>query len=133
MSLLNKINRMEKLHALIHFRKSGTPEQLAERLGISRSCLYNLIEELKVYNLPISYSRSLQTFFYKQEIEFAHLCKVEIIEDKSELGNINGGSFQFFLPSSFIGRKESIFAPVSREYKESAHRLIRCGKKRFQI
>jgi len=109
MSLLNKINRIEKLHTLIQQKRSGTPEQLAEQFGISRSCLYNLIEELKDCNLPILYSRRLQTFFYEKEVEFTLLFKVEIIEDKSELGNINGGSFNFsFRPVLLDGRNLSL-------------------------
>jgi len=109
MNFRTRIKRMEKLHALIQQRKSGTPEQLAEQFGISRSCLYNLIEELKDCNLPICYSRSLQTFFYEKEVEFTLLFKVEIIEDKSELRKINGGVFNFsFRPVLLDGRNLSL-------------------------
>lgn len=40
MNLLNSINRVDQLHQLIQLQKTGTPKQLAVRLGVSRAKLY---------------------------------------------------------------------------------------------
>jgi len=79
MKIIETFERIKLLHALILQKKTGTPDQLAKRLGISRTCLYNLIDELKGYNLPIDYSKSLTTFFYEQDVVFTFLFKIMLM------------------------------------------------------
>jgi len=69
MNLLQNVQSVDKLHALILQKNTGTPKELAQRLGISRSSLYILIDELNGLNLTISYSRKLETFYYEKKIE----------------------------------------------------------------
>lgn len=69
MNLLQNVQSVDKLHALILQKNTGTPKELAQRLGISRSNLYILIEELNGLNLTIIYSRKLETFYYEKKIE----------------------------------------------------------------
>ena len=59
-----KFNRMEKLHALIREKKTGSPKKLAERLGVNRTMLYLLIDELSSITVAIGYSRKFETFYY---------------------------------------------------------------------
>jgi len=68
MNLIKNINRVETLHTLILQEKTGTPKQLAECLGISRATLYVLIDELNSLNMPVSYSRKYETFYYAEEV-----------------------------------------------------------------
>lgn len=68
MNFIKNINRVEKLHTLILNEKTGTPKELAENLGISRATLYVLIEELNSLNMPVSYSRKYETFYYEREM-----------------------------------------------------------------
>jgi len=42
---------------------TGTPSEFASQLGVSRTTLYEMIDELKSQGDPISYSKSLCTFF----------------------------------------------------------------------
>ena len=102
MNFLQNVNRMEKLHTLIIQRKTGTPQELAERLGISRACLYILIDEFNALNLPVSYSRKYETFFYEREVKLTILFKVEEIVNDNELREITGGCINYFLPSDFL-------------------------------
>jgi len=69
MNLLQNVQSVDKLHALILQKNTGTPKELAQRLGISRSSLYILIDELNGLNLTIIYSRKLETFYYEKKIE----------------------------------------------------------------
>jgi len=101
MNFIKKINRVEKLHTLILNEKTGSPKELAESLGISRATLYVLIDELNSLNMPVSYSRKYETFYYEQEVKLTLSFKVEVINNPNELMKINGGNFTFMLPSDF--------------------------------
>ena len=122
MNLSQTIERLQVLHSLISQRKTGTPEQLAKRLGVSRSCLYNLIEELRVFQIPILYSRKIEPFYYEKEVKFDLNLEIRIMNNE-DLININGGSLTFFVPSNFLDGTNISLSPYLRKYKESAHRL----------
>jgi predicted DNA-binding transcriptional regulator YafY len=64
MKLIEQIERINRLHELIRYRRTGTPPELAKRLGLSTSMIYKTIEELKHQGVPIEYSRQLQTYYY---------------------------------------------------------------------
>ncbi len=64
MKLIEQIERINRLHELIRYRRTGTPQELAKRLGLSTSMIYKTIEELKDKGVPIEYSRQLQTYYY---------------------------------------------------------------------
>ena len=123
MVLFSHIKRLQLLHELISEQKTNTPEVLAARLDISRASLYQLIDDLKKNNLPITYSRKKRSFIYTKTVNLKLDYTLEIIEDDSKLNNINGGYSHFFLPSMYINGRNFTFAPVFREYKESSHRL----------
>jgi len=56
---------VEKLHELILAKSTGTPKQLSKHLGINRTNLYMMMDELCSLNLSIGYSRKFQTYYYK--------------------------------------------------------------------
>ena len=58
------VDLIARFHALVMSRTTGNPDTFADKLGISRSSLYNLIEEIQSYGIDIEYSRTWQTFFY---------------------------------------------------------------------
>jgi hypothetical protein len=51
------VSRLERLDNLIRTRATGSPIQLAHRLCISRSGLYNYISLLKELGAPVIYCR----------------------------------------------------------------------------
>jgi Predicted transcriptional regulator len=100
--MIDKFKKIELLHKLIEQQKTGTPEQLAKRMGISRATLYNQINELKSYNLPIAYSRSLQSFYYSQnQFNINITCKLENIKIE-DLTKITGGQITSLNSSNFL-------------------------------
>lgn len=119
MNLSQTIERLQVLHSLISQKKTGTPEQLAKRLGVSRSCLYNLIEELRVFQIPILYSRKIESFYYEKEVKFDLNIEIRIMNNE-DLININGGNLTFFVPSNFLDGTKLSLSSYLREYKESA-------------
>ena len=62
------INRIDNL---IRRRATGTPDDIAEKLGVSRSTWYNYLELLTgELNFPIEYDTENQTYFYTANGEF---------------------------------------------------------------
>ena len=56
--------RIRKAHQLLLEEKTGTPQDFADKLKISRSQLYNLINQLKEFEAPIKYSKKINSFYY---------------------------------------------------------------------
>ena len=69
MKLLEQIERINRLHELIKHRRTGTPDQLARRLNLSTSMVYKLMDELKLREVPIEYSRQLGTYYYSRNFQ----------------------------------------------------------------
>jgi hypothetical protein len=123
MNILQTLERFEKLHSLISTRRTGKPDELAKRLGVSRASLYVLIDEFNALNMPVTYSRKSETFYYKHDVRLTVAFKVEIIDNSKELCEINGGFSIYSVPFTFSdGRNLPLYSYLA-EYKESSHRL----------
>lgn len=55
---------LEKIRLEIQGEKTGTPHELAEKIGLSRRMTYYYINRLKKNGENIAYSRKKQTFLY---------------------------------------------------------------------
>lgn len=90
MNFQKQAERINKAHQLILEEKTGTPNEFAENLKISRSQLYNLLDNLKEYDAPIKYSKKINSFHYFKpfDLELRYSLKV-IYED--EMKEIFGG------------------------------------------
>jgi hypothetical protein len=65
MGLKKSLDRVEYLDYLIRSKSTGTPKELAEKLGISERWLYELLNELKHdFDCPIKYSRRRRSYVY---------------------------------------------------------------------
>lgn len=102
MNLFNKIQRLKKLNNLIDKQKTGTPNELAKTLGISRSKLYELIDLLTCLGKNIHYSRKTGTFYYTDESKLEIEFSVRLIKD-DEIENIYGGVY-LQVPYFFMDR-----------------------------
>lgn len=69
MKLLEQIDRINRLHEMIKYRRTGTPRELAQRLNLSTSMIYKLMDELKLREAPIVYSRQLGTYYYSRSFQ----------------------------------------------------------------
>ncbi|GAA0882989.1 hypothetical protein GCM10009120_15860 [Sphingobacterium siyangense subsp. cladoniae] len=94
MQLFKYINRINLLDRLIRQRSTGTPTELALRIGISVSRLYVMIDELREQGAPIVYSRQRLTYYYSAEFMISIVVKIEVLED-DKLRQLSGGS-KFF-------------------------------------
>lgn len=87
MNFQKQTERINKAHQLILEEKTGTPNEFAEKLKISRSQLYNLIDNLKEYDAPIKYSRKTNGFYYSMpfNLELKYSLKVIHEDEKKEI------------------------------------------------
>jgi hypothetical protein len=56
------IARMKKMDNLITQRATGTPNEFAEKIGLSVSRLYGILVEIKELGVPVTYSRIQKTY-----------------------------------------------------------------------
>ncbi|GAA3610553.1 hypothetical protein Q4Q39_16455 [Flavivirga amylovorans] len=74
MSLHKYINRVEQLDQLIRLESTGSPEECAKKLSISKRSLYSLIDELKKdFKCPIIYNRSRRSYIYTKKGRISNL------------------------------------------------------------
>ena len=69
MKLQETIERYRKIDMLIKREKTGSPEEFASKLGISRSQLYNYLEELRDQGAGIIYDRAKGSYLYLYPVE----------------------------------------------------------------
>lgn len=64
----NIIFRFKRTDRLVRLKATGTPQQLARRLGISTSTLYENIKTMRsLFGAPIRYCRFHRSYVYEEE------------------------------------------------------------------
>jgi DNA-binding IclR family transcriptional regulator len=69
--MLKQAERIQRIHELIKRKASGTPKELATRLGISARQLYKLLDLMKELGAPILYSNTLCSYYYEHEVAWS--------------------------------------------------------------
>jgi predicted DNA-binding transcriptional regulator YafY len=64
-------NRIARIDYLIRIKATGTPSQLAERLGMSERSVYEYINLMKELGAPIKFNSYRQSYYYDTEGSFA--------------------------------------------------------------
>ncbi len=93
MKVFEYLDRIGKMHRMVSRQRTGTPEEFADQLGVSRTSLYELIDELRSRGAPIAYSKSSKTFFYRQPYEIAITCSLRPLTYSEEKENTGGRNF----------------------------------------
>lgn len=71
MKIINQIRRIERLDYLIRSRATGTPAELACKLGMSQSQTYSFLKLVREeLDAPIYYSRSEKCYYYGENVKF---------------------------------------------------------------
>lgn len=90
MNIIFKIERLQKLNKLIEQEQTGTPNELSDYLGISRSKLYELIDGLNGMGKKVRYNRTTKSFYYSDNNKLVIQFSLKLISPK-ELEKIEGG------------------------------------------
>jgi len=104
MNLQDQINLIDRMHQLIKLKATGTPKELAQRLEMSESTLYRVIEEMKCLGFPITYNKTRQSYCYEKEVRFSfEVCALDETEKQKTVGGRNISNLCDFLgPLSFF-------------------------------
>lgn len=90
MKIHKQIQRLNIIHKLIEREETGTPDEFARRVHISKRQLYNILDELKLLGASIKYDMKLKTYVYTKKCEVEFVFKVKVLS-KDELDSISGG------------------------------------------
>jgi biotin operon repressor len=94
MNLIEQFSQMLRIDAIINRKGTGTAQELAERLGISRRSVFNYLDKLRCYGAEIDYCPVRKSFFYVNDKR----PQLPIIS-KQNANKIQGGeSFYNFFP-----------------------------------
>ena len=100
MKMFEYIDRISIINKLISERRTGTPDEFAGRLGVGRSSLYEMIDELRSRGAPIEYSRREHTFYYREPFDIRIMCSFRNLT-MAEMENFSGG-LNFFCSVLFF-------------------------------
>lgn len=90
MKLIEHIERINRLHEMIKYCRTGTPQQLGRRLNLSTSMVYKLLEELKLRDAPIEYSRQMGSYYYSKKYLMRIHMDFRLLKEEEE-ANYDGG------------------------------------------
>ena len=108
MKFFTFLDRIDKINRLVKNGNTGSPGEFASKLGVSRTSLYELIDELRSRGAPIVYSKSTKTFFYREPFDISITCNLKPLTDK-EGRTLSGGTYllsDFGLFFSFAGKQK---------------------------
>lgn len=91
MSILRRLNQIERLDSLIRRKSTGSVRDLAKKLEISERNVYHLLDLMKDLGAPIYFCRSTNSYCYKSEVKFSF----GFVSTK-ELESVKGGYDCFF-------------------------------------
>lgn len=107
MEFIKQIERLQLLNKLVREKRTGSPEELADRLGLSRRQLYSYLEFLKDYGMDIAYSRKTNSFIVNNGKELEIVFQFQVLEEEVSR-EINGGKFlENIFPCCFFARSET--------------------------
>lgn len=107
MKFLCYIDRINQMNLLLQRSATGSPFEFANRLGVSRTRLYEMIDELRSYGAPITYDRCLRTFYYSEPFDIRVNMKVSSLDTEEQI-RIHGGA-ETHSPCFFSGRSAYTF------------------------
>lgn len=110
MYLNKKFYIIEKMTRLIELKKTGTADEFAAKLRISRSQLFIELARMKSLNVDVSFNRSIKSFVFSGRKKIV-VREPIVVVDQETLISVQGGSFYTKNTSvHFSGRKKLTFA-----------------------
>ncbi|HKK62310.1 MAG TPA: hypothetical protein VJ951_07115 [Bacteroidales bacterium] len=70
MRTIDMIRLMKRIDKLISMRSTGRPDTFAARLSVAPRTLYNYLKMMREFGAPITYSRNIESYIYKEEGRF---------------------------------------------------------------
>lgn len=99
--LLSEFEKILTLHELILKQRTGTPEELATRMEMSRACLFRYMEKLKGYGAEIKYNRTRNCYSYTNDF------KLKVTLETNEMKKVLGGKNNFYKKNTSVSSNET--------------------------
>lgn len=64
--IMANLDLIQKISELIEMQNTGSSFELAEKLGVSKSTIYNCINFMKKQNVPVEYCIYKQSFIFRK-------------------------------------------------------------------
>lgn len=87
------IERWIEFDRLVSKGKTGTPREFAKKLGVSKSQMYNYLNELAMMGVKVRYNKLQSTFEYVGDTVFEVRRPFRVVTKLKDPDKINGGSF----------------------------------------
>jgi DNA-binding transcriptional regulator LsrR (DeoR family) len=85
MKNLENIQKLiERADRLIRLETTGTPNEFAAKLGISRASLFRLLEELKNIEVPVKYCYKYKTYYYEYPVKIQFSYQVLKLDEENK-------------------------------------------------
>ena len=110
MKAFEQLERIRKIIRLIKYEKTGTPEEFADSLRISKRRLYDHLENFRDLGVEIDYSKQRNTYYFSNghELELHYSLKLITKEKEKE---IYGGFCPSYLLSAFFVQGTLLLLP----------------------
>ncbi len=95
MDVIKYFFRIKAMDSYIRRKSTGTPEEFAEKMNLSRSALMEYIKLLKELNAPIEYDSYRKSYYYLFPCEFKIGFESKCLNEL-ELETINKKSLEKF-------------------------------------
>lgn len=102
MKNIKKLERLQQLHQRILAENTGTPEEMAKKMNISKRNFYGLVEDLRIMGAEICYNRTTKTYYYCNDFKIEITISLKVIQE-GKARNLYGGSY-FFKEKMFSAR-----------------------------
>ena len=73
MNLLDEIHRLDRLEQLIRLQMTGSPNELSEKMQISKRTVFRLIDILKEIGCPIYFNKEKNSYCYEEPVKLVIL------------------------------------------------------------
>jgi hypothetical protein len=101
MKALQQLERIRQIIKLIKLERTGTPEEFASSMQISKRRLYDHLENFRDMGVEIDYSKQRNTYYFSNGHELVLHYSLKLISKEKEQ-EIYGGFIPIDLLSAFF-------------------------------
>ncbi|MGK7390620.1 MAG: hypothetical protein ACNS60_09720 [Candidatus Cyclobacteriaceae bacterium M2_1C_046] len=94
MTFLQKLEVIDRIDGLIRRKATGSPKDLAQKIGCSERCLYSILNTMKQMQAPIIYAPERGSYMYQHEVDLM----IGFVKKEK----IYGGSINFHPTADFL-------------------------------
>lgn len=93
MNFIDHVEKIKIMHELISSERTGSPNEFAKKMEISKKGIYNTIIFLKNFDAPIRYCAVKRSFYYSSFFDLELKFSIKIINEHQT--KITDGGFDY--------------------------------------